>query len=58
MLVGQGGAADPAAAENPLAIIKHGGLARGHGACWSIENEIGFSGATSRVEGCRDSSLC
>ena len=56
--MGQGAAADPAAGEHPLAIIEHGGLARGHGACGGIENEIGFSGASSGVEGCRDRSLC
>jgi hypothetical protein len=56
--MGQGAAADPTAGEHSLAIIEHGGLARGHGACRSIEDEVGFSGASSRVEGCRDRQLC
>ena len=56
--MGQGAMADPTAGEHPFAIIEHGGLARGHGACRSIENEVRFSDSSPRVEGCRDRLLC
>ncbi len=36
--------ADPAAAEHPLAVVQHGGLARRDRACRGVEDEFGFPG--------------
>src|SRR6516162_10544216 len=43
-------APDPAAAKQALAIIKDGGLARGHRAGWSIQNQYCVFLATARIE--------
>ena len=42
--MGQAGPADPAAAEHPVAVIEHRGLARRHRARRRVENELGFTG--------------
>ena len=41
--------ADPAAAEHPLAVVQHRGLARRYRARRSFENEFGFAAPRDRV---------
>ena len=55
--MGQGAAADPAAAEDALAIEEHGGLARCHGAGWGIEDKFAFVGFGAGIKCRRDRHL-
>src|SRR6266852_5277203 len=44
------GSADPAAAEDDVAVVENGGLAGGDGAWWSVESDA-RSGGVERLDG-------
>src|ERR1700751_889612 len=49
---------DPAAAQQTLAIIEYGSLARSHSAGWSIQNERGISVGATGIEPRPHRQLC